>query len=729
MSDHDIVMITVDIKSKLIYHSPRKTLLYHKANWNAIRESLFALATEFPRLLTENSDVEYLWLIFKNTMLSLTAMYIPSKKCNKQPQIPWITNYIRKLIKKQNTLYKAYKTSKSTEAYNNFKKLKHLSQTELRNSYWRYINNLILPAEEDSQYPSSQKKLWSHIKNLRRDSTGIASLQSNGNPVTDSFDKAELLNQHFKSVFTNEPATDLPDKGPSPHPIMPEISITCQGIENLLNGLQTHKATGPDAIGATILKATGDIIAPILQIIFQTSLNTGRVPADWNAALVTPVFKKGSRTLPSNYRPVSLTCIISKVFERIIASNIMKHLEENNILNDLQYGFRHGRSCETQLISLVNDLTINYDRSLQTDLIITDFAKAFDVVPHRRLLYKLNWYGIRGTTSQWIQSFLSNRIQRVILENSQSSPIHVTSGVPQGTVLGPVLFLVYINDLPDSICHSTLRLFADDCLLYKTIQSPHDAIDLQEDLLAMQSWEDTWLMKFNISKCFGMRVTQSRKHKVTYDYQLHNFTLNSVDHCKYLGVVLQSNLRWGKHIESITAKANSTLGMMRRNFKKVPTSIKVQIYQTIIRPQLEYASSAWSPWLKQDILELEKVQRRAARFVNNNYWPMASVTEMISTLNWETLENRRQKARLCMMYKAINGLVKISMDHCQPCTLTATRSFHGQNVLPPYCRTDVYKHLFFPATINQWNHLPRNVIESRSLQTFKQQIINQTVPL
>ena len=171
---------------------------------------------------------------------------------------------------------------------------------------------------------------------------------------------------------------------------MPEISITCQGIENLLNGLQTHKATGPDAIGATIRKAIGDIIAPILQIIFQTSQNTGRVPTDWNAALVTPVFKKGSRTLPSNCRPVSLTCIISKVFERIIASNIMKHLEKNNILNDLQYGFRHGRSCETQLISLLNDLTINYDRSLQTDLIITDFAKAFDVVPHRRLLYKLN---------------------------------------------------------------------------------------------------------------------------------------------------------------------------------------------------------------------------------------------------------------------------------------------------------------------------------------------------
>ena len=181
-----------------------------------------------------------------------------------------------------------------------------------------------------------------------------------------------------------------------------------------------------------------------------------------------------------------------------------------------------------------------------------------------RLLYKLNWYGIRGTTSQWIQSFLSNRSQRVILENSQSSLIHVTSGVPQGTVLGPVLFLVYINDLPDSISHSTLRLFADDCLLYKTTQSSQDAIDHQQDLLAMQSWEETWLMKFNISKYFVMRVTRSKKYKVLYDYQLHSSTLNSVAHCKYLGVVLQSNLRWSKHIEAITTTANSTLGMICR---------------------------------------------------------------------------------------------------------------------------------------------------------------------
>ena len=161
----------------------------------------------------------------------------------------------------------------------------------------------------------------------------------------------------------------------------------------------------------------------------------------------------------------------------------MKHLESNSILYDLQYGFRQGRSCEAQLISLLDDLTLNYDKSLQTDLIITDFVKAFDVVPHHRLIYKLNWYGIRGNVSQWIKSFLTNRTQRVVLENTESSTI-CSSGVPQGTVLGPTLFLIFINDLPDYI---TLRMFADDCLLYNAIRSPQDTINLQQDLLAMQT--------------------------------------------------------------------------------------------------------------------------------------------------------------------------------------------------------------------------------------------------
>ena len=224
--------------------------------------------------------------------------------------------------KKWDTQYKLYKIFGSTQAHNNVKILKHHIQTEMRTSYARYINTSIFSPDDDNQPPSCQKRSWSYIKNIRRDQVNITSLQLDTNAINDSLGKVKLLNKQFKSVFTSEPADGLADKGPSPYPTMPDIFVITEGIENLLNDLKIHKVCGPDTISARILKETSDIIVLILQIIFQISLNTGRVPTDWTTAYVTPIFKKGNHTLPSNYLPVPLTCITSKIFERIIVSAI-----------------------------------------------------------------------------------------------------------------------------------------------------------------------------------------------------------------------------------------------------------------------------------------------------------------------------------------------------------------------------------------------------------------------
>ena len=265
--------------------------------------------------------------------------------------------------------------------------------------------------------------------------------------VTDGIDKAEVLNSYFQSVFTYELDTELPDKGPSPYPSMSNIDITTQGIAKLLNGLNIHKASGSDLISTRFLKETADVIAPLLQVIFKASLNTGEVPSDWRIANISPIFKKGDHCLPQKYWPISLTSTVSKILEHIISSHIMEHLERNHILYELQYGFRRNRSCESQLISLINDLTKSYDAGQQSDVICMDIAKAFDTVPHNRLKLKLQWYGITGITLQWISSFLAMRHQRVVINNTFSSLTAVTSGIPQGMVLGPTLFLIYINDI------------------------------------------------------------------------------------------------------------------------------------------------------------------------------------------------------------------------------------------------------------------------------------------
>jgi hypothetical protein len=282
---------------------------------------------------------------------------------------------------------------------------------------------------------------------------------------SDTTSKAEILNEQFQSVYTKENTSTMPDKGQSKYPSMEDIDINTKGVFKLLKDINPHKATGPDCIPLFILKSAADELAPILTQLYQYSLAEGEIPSDWRDAHIVPVFTKGEKHLPSNYRPVSLTSIVCKVLEYIIHSNIMSHFDRYNILTDKQHVFRSKRFCETQLVTTIQKIAQNLTSKGQVDVILLDFAKAFDKVPHRRLLHKLKFYEfyeVDGTTLAWISSFHSSRKQLVLLDGVKSSEKEVLSGVPQGTVLGPLLFLSFINDLPDVTTSSDARLFADD---------------------------------------------------------------------------------------------------------------------------------------------------------------------------------------------------------------------------------------------------------------------------
>ncbi|KAK3104461.1 hypothetical protein FSP39_002497 [Pinctada imbricata] len=415
-----------------------------------------------------------------------------------------------------------------------------------------------------------------------------------------------------------------------------------------------------------------------------------------------------------------LTCILSKLCEHIISSNIMKHLESNSILYDLQHGFRSSRSCDTQLISFLQELSQSSDQNLQTDVIVMDFAKAFDKVPHKRLLYKLAFYGIRENTLHWIQDFLHLRTQAVVLEGTHSDQIDVTSGVPQGTVLGPILFLLYINDFHEYLSFSTLRLFADDSIIYKQIKTPDDTTKLQHDLDAAARWEQDWLMSFHPDKCSVLHVTNKR-NPITHNYTLHDHTLTVETSTKYLGITIQNNLKWNKHIDNITANASKQLNFLKRNLKVPSTKIKERAYQSLVRPKLEYNCCTWDPHTKSHIHQIEMIQRRAARYTTNKFHNTSSVNDMLTTLNWPTLQQRRLRTRLIFFYKVIHNIVAIYPAHLLIPQDTRTRHSNPSGFKHIHTHKDIYKYSFFPHTITQWNKLPPDITLAPSLEAFKEQ--------
>ena len=551
----------------------------------------------------------------------------------------------------------------------------------------------------------------------------MSPLKHDGKTYTNPTEKANILNSQFESVFSKQKPISLKQmceinifKQEGSHvnsgSEMREIEITLPGVEKLLKNLNPNKASGPDQLSPRLLKTLSSEIAPFLTKIFKASLEFGTVPNDWKTAIVAPVFKKGPKCKASNYRPISLTCIASKLIEHIIVSNLMKHLDNNNLLSPYQHGFRAKHSCETQLLSFTQEIYDKLESGKQTDIIVMDFSKAFDKVDHRLLIYKLMKLGVNKHSLCWIESFLSNRTQNVVVEGHKSTTAPVLSGVPQGSVLGPCLFLCYINDLPDSV-KSRARLFADDTIVYLTINSLDDSIKLQQDLESLEKWEAYWSMEFNADKCEIIRISK-KKNNIMYPYKLHGVELKTTDHTKYLGVTFNSDLSWKPHINNITAKSMNTLRFIKRNVQTQNKSIKETAYKTYVRPQLEYCNTIWHPWQKSLSYQLERVQRSAVRYIMNDYSPYSSVTSMLHNLHWQTLEHRRHQSALIMLYKISNNLVSVDHSH-----LIQSRN---HNFIIPHSRTQYHSNSFFPRTIRLWNTLPTNIKASVSLESFTQSL-------
>jgi hypothetical protein len=645
---------------------------------------------------------------------SCLAKHVPSATSKASKDSPWFTHKLRRAVRRKHRLYTKARSTNSDQSWAKYKEAKKHTQNAIKKAHWDYVNNVLIESMEKKE----SKPFWNYIKSKKQDNIGVAPIKSNGTLFTDAKDKANLINKQFQSVFTKAGSiTDTkPDGNPYPH--IADLHITVDGVYKLLEDLKVNKASGPDNIPNIMLKELASELAPVLQDLFTQSLSSGLLPSDWRNANITPLFKKGDRHLPVNYRPVSLTSVTCKLLEHIICKHMLHHTDTHGILSDLQHGFRKGRSCETQLLLTVHDLMDSFDKKKQVDIGVLDFSKAFDTVPHNLLLNKLDHYGIRGNILIWIGEFLSNRQQCVIVEGESSSQVHVESGVPQGTVLGPLMFLIFINDLPDQVdSHSQVRLFADDCLLYRNINSVDDHVVLQNDLLSLEQWANRWGMKFNAKKCNILRVSRSKPS--TCFYQLCDHILEEVDSCKYLGLSISNDLKWEEHVDTVCNKGNRTLGFLRRNLRYAPRKLKEQAYIAMVRSTLEYSATVWDPCLKKDINKIHRVEKRAARFIANDYRYDSSMSQIFKDLGWSALKDRRREARLALFYKVVNGLVAVDKDEYLQQGDTRTRAKNSMKFKQMKVSTQIFQNSFFPRTIPEWNILPEDTIKCGSVESFR----------
>ena len=698
ISDHEIPYLEVSVKPIFRKQQPRKVWLFDKTDWPKMAAHLDLC---FKRLNQEyNPCPDQLWTKIKDLIIDAMELYIPRRKTKKRDSAPWITKEIKNLCEKRDSLYKKSRKKGGRKTEMRFLLYKQTVKKMIRKKQAEYVHNIFTDNTKTKQELS--KRFWTYIKHRRSPAvSSIGPLRCGEALATQPLEKAELLNAQFVSVFS-KPSDPIQYASTTINSKMPEIKISEAGVRKQLKALKTNKSCGPDGIHPRVLKELADVLAAPLTTLFQTSLDKASVPKDWRTAVVCPAYKKGEKYLPENYRPISLTSIVSKVMEHIITSHLMNYAEKNSMLFKNQHGFRKNRSCEKQLLEFVADISNQLDKGTQTDACVLDFSKAFDKVNHQKLLCKLAKFGMSYQVISWIEAFLTDRVQRVAVDGTESNEAGVTSGVPQGSVLGPALFLFYINDLPNSL-HSTVRLFADDTILNNSATEPRV---LQDDLQRLETWEREWDMEFHPKKCQHISFTRKR-HPADNTYSLHNTDIPKSDSVKYLGVTLDTKLNWKQHIENIINKGNSTLGFIRRNVTTTSNDVKCTAYKQIVRPTLEYAAGAWDSLTKTQEKTLEAVQRRAARLIYNisRTDHTTSTTNLLSNLNLEELTDRRRHTRLKLFNQYHFSKDDTIKNYLQRAAVTSKRKHQIQYQIP-HSSTQHHQRCFFIKTAKEWNVLP-----------------------
>ena len=615
-SDHFCVSFNINCSFKRIKLPKREVYNFKRANWDALNSDLNSIDWDTKL----QGDIHQAWHSFKETMFNLMDQHIPKIKVGGVCQPSWFDAETHQLCRDKERLHQKYKGTEDPD----LRLSRYLKFSMARKKFKDIVSQKMSDSFEDDEDPGLiTKKFWGYVKATANNTRIPELVHLDDSYKSSPSDQAELFNTFFYRQFSEASNYDIKVNYSNSENFEIDFSESC--VRNILKSINANKAMGPDKLHSRVLKCCSLSLAKPLSILFQKSYGSGTIPPEWKLALVVPVHKKGPKANIENYRPISLTCIIVKVMERIVRDELL--IKCGHLIDPRQHGFLKDKSCTTQLVDFCDSLALSLNSNIRSDVIYFDFAKAFDSVNHDLILKKLqSFYGINGPLLRFICEYLKGRMQSVVISGVISSEIPVLSGVPQGSILGPTLFVLFLNDIVQGLNDGTnITMYADDTKIWRQMINIDDHLTLQEDINYLLDWSLRNKMKFHPSKCKVLMVSRFNPPlidvlpTVQFFYSMGKTILDYVSSEKDLGITMNRTLNFSDHSNFLYCKANQRFGLLKRTCHFVNNTSKRKIlYLTMVRSIFEHCPVVWRPSSNSVINKLESLQKRAIKWINQD---------------------------------------------------------------------------------------------------------------
>ena len=664
--------------------------------------------------------------------------HLPKKvKRVKTSPSKWLSAEIKKEMWKRDSLHRQAVKSNNSSDWKAYKTARNEVTSMIRSAKTAYYKELI------SQNCNDSSKLWQSLKRVlpSKRTCKPSSIVFEGNVLTSDDDISNGLNTHFANVATKlingldstTMSNDIDQKKDENvfRSILDLPLISPDFVDKEIRKMSATKATGLDDLSCRILKLARPAIIESLTYILNLSLSTGVFPSAWKEAKVIPLHKGGDLDDTNNYRPISILPVVSKIIERAVHNHVYSYVSQHEILNEHQSGFRPGHSTESALVDMVDDWLSNINSGKMTGMALIDLRKAFDTVNHDILINKLHDIGASNNTLNWFKSYLSGRMQRVSFNGIVSDTLPINTGVPQGSILGPLLFIIFINDMPKVIKHGKISMYADDTTLYVN-ESDVNIMSkkLTEDLEAITEWLHKNKLFLNTNKTKVMLLGSSpRLRKVdenSFSVIVNGCKLERVNKAKCLGVVIDDELLWHKQVNCVIQKLFCKISLLRRLSTFLDSNILNILYKSLIQPCFDYCCVVWFGRYENDVHKLNVLQKRCARIILSVN-SQTSSNVMFPVLGWNSLYDRCTYFKALLMFKSLNGLAPsylsskckyVSENH----GINTRQAAAGLLALPPCSNgndTEYFKFSFSYSGVEVWNKINYDVRNASNLQRFK----------